>query len=152
MDNPESLNIKRFEELQKEDSSSAVVQNTRIKTSKILDFYRTAPFGIRSAVVSSLFILWIFQWLDEMDLYIKLLGIAPHTYCFSISIRDIIAQFKLKNWLDKRAKIEGYNERLLVGIWFAWCNIQTIRVIAKKYWFLDKYEALCERYKDRATF
>jgi len=51
-----------------------------------------------------------------MDLYIKIIGIAPYTYCFSVSIRDIIAQFKLKIWLDKRAKIEGYNESLLVGI------------------------------------
>lgn len=138
-------------QIPKKSESFKVTERVQGVVEKVLDIYRTAPFGIISSATNLLIIVSIFHILWEMDLYIKLLAEVPSLGCAILSYKDIKGQFKLRKRLEKIIKKKGYNERIFLHTVNERCNVQTAKVVTKKYWCLDKYEKLSEQYKHRRT-
>ena len=133
-------------------SNPVIVNNTKGAVSKILDWTKTAPFWLVSGGVFSLIILWILVGLNEMDLYIKLVAIAPHVGCLWLSINAMRIQFKLRRRLEKIVRKRGYKDEIFVKAVNEWCDIKTARIVAENCWHLPEFDALCERHKDEIWF
>lgn len=111
---------------------------------KILDIYRTAPYGENLLAIAITAGVVNFKDLPSIILPCTLLGLSG-----AIAAGH---QFMLRARLKSAIKYYGYKDELFYPTITEWCNRQTARVVARESGHLDDYIKLCERNKGIQEF
>lgn len=118
-------------------------------TERILDLYRTAPFGIITGTSTLFFMTMIFYFFQEMPWNAMVLVELLEIYVLYISAEAVREQFRLRKRLEKILEKRGYNEKIMSKTLYTWCDVQTTKVATRKFWCLDRYLELSDKNKDK---
>lgn len=108
----------------------------------IVDLYKTAPLGETMFFIGATEAKLGFHWNDTYEILLGLTG------CAGGALLTVI-QFRLRNELEKAASRNGYDKEEFSKTLRVACDRQTARVVARRYDFLEDYNALCEVRKKR---